>query len=120
MSNRADWIAWILHFILGLPVGAFIGYFLISRSEGGRYSTSHKPSWLSNDLILPYLIGTALLGAGIASLYGDKLWLSHNYKVIPPDGVQHSSKSKLCSYGSIAIGVALIVIPVIIQITRSI
>jgi hypothetical protein len=49
-----------------------------------------------------FIAGTALVGAALASLYGDRLWLSESYRVIPPDGVHHNNTSRTVS---IAVGI---------------
>lgn len=112
MSKRADWMAWGLHLVLGLLAGGLMGGLAYPR----RRSRDHF--WLSEDLRLPFLIGAALLGAGLASLLGDELWLSGRYKVIPPNGVKHSQKSKICSYVCIAFGLCLMAFSIITQLTR--
>ena len=96
-SPQADWIAWILHFIVGAFVGGMIGLSIISRgnrSIGGELLDHH--------LILPFIAATALMGAGLASFMGDKLWIGDNFRCIPPDGIPQSSASTMMSY---AIGV---------------
>jgi len=116
MSKQADWVAWTLHFILGLVVGGLFGLFFI---YGGSSRRRPRPLWLSADLHLPWLVGTALIGAALASLHGDKLWIGNRYKVIPPDGLKHSPTSKLSSYITLALGTILLSLALITQLTRS-
>lgn len=105
MNPKADWIAWTLHYICGLSVGAILGLFLI---YGGFPRRLHRPVWLSEDLHLPWLVGAALIGAPLASLLGDKLWVGNSYKMIPPDGLKHSPTSKRTSSITLALGTILL------------
>ncbi len=85
----ADWLAWSLQFILGLIVGVVVGAVLISRR--------HQGFWMASEFIPVYLLGTALIGAALASYYGDRLWLGSSYRIIPADGIRHSSNSRVVS-----------------------
>jgi hypothetical protein len=85
-GNRADWMSWILHFVPGFVIGMMGGCLVISRRHPSGF-------WLSGNLILPFLIGTAAIAGGIASIHGDRLWLGSSYRVIPPQGINHSATS---------------------------
>lgn len=56
----------------------------------------------------------ALIGAGITSLIGDRLWLGSNYRVIPPDNMRHSNLSRMISASSIILGSISLVVIVLI------
>ena len=99
MNRNVDWFAWVFQFVAGLLVGAFIGAVIISRRRrhGGGW-------WIAPDLVLPFIVGAALIGGGLASFYGDRLWIGSSYRVIPPDGVDHSRASHIASISSGVIG----------------
>ncbi len=89
---QADWLAWILHYLFGLVVGALAGWWLASPGLRGRYW-----HWLAFEHYPLFLSGTALIGACLGSLFGEHLWTGLNYRVIPPDGIEHSGLSLLLS-----------------------
>lgn len=103
MKRSADWLAWSLQFIVGLAVGAFIGIAIIARRRrfGGGW-------WLASDQVSTLVLGAALIGAGLASFYGDKLWLGSAFRVIPPDGIKHSDTSRMVSIISGLLGVVFL------------
>ena len=92
----ADWLAWALQFILGLIVGLILAVALISRR---RHSF-----WMAPEAIPAYFLGAALLGAALASYYGDRLWLGSSYRIISPDGIRHSAKSRAASISTGVVG----------------
>lgn len=92
MKRSADWLAWSLHFVVGLAVGAFIGVAIVSRRR--RFGSG---CWLAPEQAPFFICGAALLGAGLASLYGDRLWLGSSFRVIPPTDIQHSNTSRILS-----------------------
>lgn len=104
MKRSADWIAWILQFLLGLAVGIFVGAFIISkgRRSGGGF-------WLLPEAAPFFLVGAALAGGALASYHGDRLWLGHSYRVIAPDGMRHDRASRAASCITGAAGIALMV-----------
>jgi hypothetical protein len=97
--RKADWMSFVMHFVIGLFPGCLLGYATIHRHRRGI--------WLDDDLIFPYLLGTSLIIAGIAATYGDRLWIGHNYRVIPPDAVSHSKISLYVARITIIFGAAL-------------
>lgn len=103
MKRGADWFAWSLQFVVGLPVGALIGFAIISR--GRRFGGGWR---LASDQVSIFLWGAALIGAGLASFYGDRLWLSSSYRVIPPDDIKHSNTSRIVSTATGALGCILV------------
>ncbi len=107
MNQRADWLAWSLQFVVGLVFGALISLCFI-RGGGGRRSLP---------LIIPsiapsFTLGAALVGAALASYYGDQLWLDSSYRVIPPDAPQHSDISRRVSLITGIVGGGLILFAV--------
>lgn len=92
MKRGADWLAWFLQFIVGLAVGALVGLVMISRRR--RYGGGF---WLDPEQVSTFIFGAALICAGLASYYGDRLWLGSSYRVIPPDGIRHSDTSRILS-----------------------
>ncbi|PTX96988.1 hypothetical protein DB345_07370 [Spartobacteria bacterium LR76] len=109
-TRQADWLAWSLQYLAGLIVGAVIGV----ASTGRR----HNLSLLAPDLLFPAMGGAALIGAGLASLLGDQLWMGSSYKVIPPDAPSHSLLSKTLSFLSMGVGAMLIVLTLFANFTR--
>ena len=94
--EQADWFSFWLHFLLGAVVGPFLGLAIIAQRRGSI--------WLNEDLILPFLIGAAMAGGGFGALYGDRLWLGDNYRVIAPDTHKHSSWSSGLAIAAVVIG----------------
>lgn len=105
---QADWLAWILHYLFGLVVGALAGLWL--AAPGLRGSHWH---WLAFEHYPLFLSGAALIGGCLGSLYGERLWTGLNYHVIPPDGIEHSALSRLLSIASGATGAGLVLLAVL-------
>jgi hypothetical protein len=98
-AEKADWLAFGLQFIFGLLVGCVVGIASIRRRRHGI--------WLQDELILPYLAGAALIGAGLGALLGDRLWMGSFYRVLPPDAPAHSKTSQVVAIATIVLGAAL-------------
>jgi uncharacterized membrane protein YeaQ/YmgE (transglycosylase-associated protein family) len=64
---KADWLGWILQFILGFIAGVVGGFVLASRRRSGW--------WLNSGMVLYFILGAGLLGGDLASHYGDRLWM---------------------------------------------
>lgn len=110
-NRQADWLAWSLQYLLGLLVGAIV----CAAGAARRQSNT----WLPADIFLPFVIGGALIGAGLASLLGDRLWTGSINKVIPPDAPSHSLLSKALSFLSMGAGAALIGLTLFANFTRT-
>lgn len=96
MKSKADWLAWTLQLILGF-IGGFILSFFLSLSK-------RRGSWLSEDCIMPFAFGVALLASAFTSHFGDRIWLGDDsYRMIPPEEPRQSSFSTTFS---IVIGIA--------------
>ena len=107
MKAKADWLAWTLQGILGGAVGLVVGVCVLLRRHG--------VGLLNHHLILPFLIGSSLIGAGLGSRFGDRLWIGDNYLVIPPDEPEQSPLSDWLSWGLVASGIATCVLTVLKQ-----
>jgi H+/gluconate symporter-like permease len=103
-TGGADWLSWVLQFIVGCFVGAFIGFSLILR----RY----RPPLISGDMCYVFISGAALMGGAIASHYGDELWLRSTYRVFPPDAPEQSKTSNICSLVIGICGVLMVIFSV--------
>jgi hypothetical protein len=104
MATRphANWLAWVLQAVFGFFVGGFVGFIALLRKRGGP--------WLDERLILPFLLGAALMGAGLGSRYGDRLWFGDNYLVVPPDEPEQSNFSDILSWCLFAAGLATCIV----------
>ncbi len=94
--DKADWLSFVMHFIFGLLVGGALGLFTICRRRHGI--------WLQEELILPYLSGTALIFGGLGAKLGDRLWMGDNYRVIPPNVPTHNKASFCLSILAMVLG----------------
>lgn len=102
MKPGADWMAWTLQFVAGLLAGLLLGLAILgSRRDSSSY-------WLDPDQVPAFLAGLALVGAGLASWHGDRLWLARSFRVVRPDGVTHSRTSKIAALTAAAAGGALV------------
>ena len=96
--RRANWFAWSMQAVFGLVAGAVAGLLVVSRGRAGL--------WLDSDRVIPFLIGTALIGAGLGSRYGDRLWVGDHYYMIPPDEPAQNNLSDYLSWCLVAAGAA--------------
>jgi hypothetical protein len=101
MKRQGNWLAWSLQFIVGLVIGGFVGLRILLRRGIPMF-------WLSPNLVPYFLAGASLLGGGIASHYGDRLWLGAGY-IIPNESPNQSDLSNNCSLVAGAAGVSLMV-----------
>lgn len=98
MRKPADWLAWCLQFICGLLVGGFVGFRLMSE---GAMPTDGRGG--------AFFAGTALIGAALASRYGDRLWIGDSYRVIPPDEPRSNHASRMVSLLAGLIGCVVLI-----------
>jgi len=107
MKAKADWLAWTLHGIFGCFVGLAVGVYVALRCRGGLLFNDH--------LFLPFLIGSSLIGAGLGSRFGDRLWIGDNYRILAPEEPEQSPLSDWLSWGLVAAGIATCVLTVLKQ-----
>ena len=86
MKKSADWTAWCLQFVFGFVFGVSIS--VLSLRHGRLPSDIHMRE---------VLLGAGLIGAAIASRYGDRFWIGDNYRLIPPDEPQTNRLSRVIS-----------------------
>lgn len=109
-ENKADWVAWTLQFIVGAFVGMVVGILPFSKNRrGGPLLT------IDSHILLIFLLGTSLIGAGLASLKGDRLWIGQNYRCIPPDAPKQTRASVTASYVTGISGSLLVVVSLLFQ-----
>jgi hypothetical protein len=107
MRQRANWLGWVLQAVFGFFVGGFAGFALIARLRlGPRFY---------DDLLFPFVIGSALIGAGLGSRYGDRLWLGDNYRELAPDEPEQSNLSEILSWCLFAAGLATCIVTILRQ-----
>jgi hypothetical protein len=102
---KADWLGWVLQFIVGFVLGCLLGFIVISK---GRYSTGY---WVNSEVVLYFILGAGLLGGSLASHYGDRLWM--DVRVFPLYENSQSRFSILLSVLIGLIGVGLMVFAVL-------
>ena len=103
MKQGADWLAWFMQLVVGAVAGSIFGSFIIPRGRRGGY-------WLAPDQMPAFLWGAALFGAGMASFYGDRLWVGLTYRVIPPNEMEHSRLNRFLSLTAVAAGGGLMLV----------
>ncbi|HTS17228.1 MAG TPA: hypothetical protein VMP11_06610 [Verrucomicrobiae bacterium] len=102
MKRGANWLAWFMQGALGLLVGTLAGFVVVTGKRGS--------SLLDENLILPFMLGGALMGAGLASRYGDRLWFGDSYYEIPSEEPDQSNLSDILSWCLVAAGIATCVV----------
>ena len=105
MKTAANWLGWTLQGIFGFVVGVLAGLWLLSRSRSDIWSNSH--------LLLLFLLGSGLIGAGLAARYGDRLWMGDSYLLIPPDEPAQSNFSDWLAWFLVAAGIATCTVTVL-------
>src|SRR5271168_1798239 len=68
MTRRSYSLAWVIQFGIGFFIGGAVGI----ACNWGRHVYSNR-HWLRSDLVLPFALGTALLGAGVATYNADRV-----------------------------------------------
>jgi len=106
MKRGADWFAWILQFIVGLVVGALFGFALLHFKFG---RPSSRPLFqLAPEQVSTFILGAALIVAGLASLRGDRLWMGSSYNEMLSDDYKHSRASRFISIVTMVLGGILV------------
>lgn len=106
MNKRADWLAWFLQFFFGLVAGALCSGVFI---RGGYRSIP----LIARETSPTFILGAALIGASLASRYGDVLWVGDSYRVIPPVEPRHSTASRRASLIVGGVGGLLVLIALV-------
>jgi hypothetical protein len=99
MKEKTDWIAWVMHAVVGLAAGLLFGY-LVTHDRGGR-------SWLRAGCLAQFIWSAGLVGAGLGSIFGDTMWAQLPYRLFPPEKVKAGVGGKTVSALAIVSGVGL-------------
>ena len=102
MKKRADWLAWSLQFLSGFFIGALCSLMFIR----GRRSIP----LIEREASPVFAFGAALIGAALASYYGDQLWSGGSYFIIPPLKRGQSRASRRASLAVGCVGGILVLI----------
>ena len=105
-EEKTNWISWILQGLLGLICGLY-GGFALSHSRSGPL--------LQPGCTALFVWGATLLGTGIATIYGDQLWMQFPNQTYPPEKVASGRVGKFLSYSMCAIGAGLVVAALIMN-----
>jgi hypothetical protein len=108
-ERAPDWLAWALHFLFGSVAGFGIG-FIVAR-------ILLRFGFINVDQLLSVIGGVAICCGAFTSYYGDRAWLLPSIFTLadPPP----ARKARLCSIIIGIVGVVLVLIPMIIQVTTS-
>jgi hypothetical protein len=99
MKEKTDWIAWVLHAVVGLAGGLLFGY-LVTHGRGGH-------PWLRAGCLAQFIWGAGLVGVGLGSIFGDTMWVQLQYRLFPPEKVKAGPGGKTVSAVAIVSGVGL-------------
>ena len=88
LEEKADWAAWTVQLIVGLPMGTMAGYLAGSRGRG--YHGGQGFFWLENGSAGWFILGCAFLGGGFMSYNLDRFWRDENgrfgfFPINPPN-----------------------------------
>ncbi|MFN0196957.1 MAG: hypothetical protein ACKVT0_09430 [Planctomycetaceae bacterium] len=100
MKPKADWIGWIMHYVVGAVIGGFFGIVMSMKSRHGR--------WLDASLMPCFATGVMLIVGGVCSIYGDQIWTGEMYRTFEPEAPDSSPMSRALSIASIVAGVLLV------------
>ena len=103
-EDKTNWISWVLQGLLGLPCGWYVG-FALSHPRSGP--------WMPPGCTALFVWGTTLLGTGIATIYGDQLWMQFPNQTYPPEKVASGRGGKFLSYALCVAGTALVIVALI-------
>ena len=99
-EEKTNWISWILQGLLGLICGLY-GGFALSHSRSGPL--------LQPGCTALFVWGATLLGTGIATIYGDQLWMQFPSQTYPPEPVASGRVGRFLSLSLCVAGAGLIV-----------
>jgi hypothetical protein len=108
MNRKPDWVAWLLQGLVGFVVGGFLGFAFVVKTASGR-----RGSFVADDQKSLFLLGLAVIGFGVASLLGDRLWLRDSYRHVTPDDPVHNPATKFASIAIGVVGAALVLCAII-------
>lgn len=112
MKMRADWAAWILQFLFGSIVGAGIS---LAFTPGLR---RRSDTLIDREDAMMFLLGTVLIGGGLASYLGDRLWLDGVYRFSQPEAARHSMLSRILSILFTVAGLVLLITAIMRSLER--
>lgn len=99
-EDRTNWISWVLQGLIGSICGLYGGY---------AFSHTRDGPWMQPDCAALFVWGATLLGTGIATIYGDQLWLHFPSQIYPAEKVASGRVGKFLSYSLCVVGTALVV-----------
>jgi hypothetical protein len=101
-KQRADWLSWSLYLLLGMVLGAAVGFYVAMRMV--RYGL------IGPEQILYVVTGVALFGGAVSSYRSDRGWFPSS--IFDPEEPDQSRGSRAASLitgavGIVAVGVAV-------------
>ena len=98
-EDKTNWISWILQGLLGMICGLY-GGFALSHTRDGPL--------LQPGCTALFVWGAILLGTGIATIYGDQLWMQFPNQTYPPEKVASGRGGRFLSFSLCVAGAGLI------------
>lgn len=105
-EDKTNWVSWILQGLLGSICGLYFGYELSHTRDG---------PWMRPGCTATFIWGAILLGAGIATIYGDQLWMQFPNQTYPPEKVASGRIGKFLSYALCGTGAGLVATALILN-----
>ena len=99
-KDETNWISWILQGLLGSICGLY-GGFALSHTRSGP--------WMQPGCTALFVWGMILLGTGIATIYGDQLWMQFPSQTYPAEKVASGRIGKFLSHALCVAGAGLVV-----------
>jgi hypothetical protein len=96
--KKTDWVTWALQAVVGLLVGLVVGVVVAHPRTG---------PWLRPGCLAQFVWGVGLAVAGLASIYGDQMWIGFDYRIFPPERVSSGKGGKLMSVVGLIVGITL-------------
>ena len=103
-EEKTNWISWTLQGLLGLICGLYAGFALSHTRDG---------PWMQPGCTALFVWGATLLGMGIATIYGDQLWMQFPNQTYPPEKVASGRVGKFLSQALCVAGTALVIVALI-------